>query len=207
MSRSRSRATAETRSFAGYERYVAHRLAERIPGPLAHGGAAALRLLPAARREPRSPLFRAARFLDVAATPAGRRYARLMEVFPVELRRELWADSRTAPTGPARAATTRRRGPATARPRDLPAGRSVAEGGPRVDGALAGAALAVPRPRGRRSRPRAAGFAEDARPRGKGRAPAGVRGGAAARGRRPRQDRLWRPARTLVQVRPTRRGA
>jgi asparagine synthase (glutamine-hydrolysing) len=82
--------------FAGYERYVAHRLAERIPGPLAHGGAAALRLLPAARREPRSPLFRAARFLDVAATPAGRRYARLMEVFPVELRRELWADSRTA---------------------------------------------------------------------------------------------------------------
>src|SRR6476469_5264588 len=82
--------------FAGYERYVAHRLAERIPAPLARGGAAALRVLPAARREPRSPLFRAARFLDVAATPTGRRYARLMEIFPVELRRELWADARTA---------------------------------------------------------------------------------------------------------------
>src|SRR3989454_9009692 len=46
-------------SFAGYERYIAHRLAERIPARVAQGGAAALRLLPAARREPRSSLFRA----------------------------------------------------------------------------------------------------------------------------------------------------
>ena len=46
-------------AFAGYERYIAHRLAERIPGRLAQGSAAALRLLPAARREPRSqPLSR-----------------------------------------------------------------------------------------------------------------------------------------------------
>lgn len=81
--------------FAGYERYIAHRLAERIPARLAQGGAAALRLLPAARGEPRSPLFRAARLLDVASTPVGRRYARLMEIFPAELRRELWADART----------------------------------------------------------------------------------------------------------------
>ena len=49
-----------------------------------------------ARREPRSPLFRAARFLGVAATPTGQRYARLMEVFSVELRRQLWADARLA---------------------------------------------------------------------------------------------------------------
>jgi asparagine synthase (glutamine-hydrolysing) len=83
-------------AFAGYERYIAHRLAERIPAPAAKAGAAALRLLPAARREPRSPLFRAARFFDVASTPAARRYARLMEVFPIELRRELWSDARLA---------------------------------------------------------------------------------------------------------------
>ena len=83
-------------AFAGYERYIAHRLAERIPGRLAQGSAAALRLLPAARREPRSSLFRATRFLDVASAPAGERYARLMEVFPVELRRELWSDARQA---------------------------------------------------------------------------------------------------------------
>jgi asparagine synthase (glutamine-hydrolysing) len=80
-------------SFAGYERYVATGLADRVPSPLAKSGAAALRLLPAARREPRSPLFRAARFLDVAATPAAERYARLMEVFPLRLRRSLWVDS------------------------------------------------------------------------------------------------------------------
>jgi asparagine synthase (glutamine-hydrolysing) len=83
-------------SFAGYERYVATALADRVPSPLAKSGAAALRLLPAARREPRSPLFRAARFLDVAATPAAERYTRLMEVFPLQLRRSLWLDSAQA---------------------------------------------------------------------------------------------------------------
>jgi asparagine synthase (glutamine-hydrolysing) len=79
-------------SFAGYERYIAEHLAEHVPGAAARGGAALLRLLPAARREPRSTLFRAARFLDVAGTPQSERYARLMEVFPLELRRELWLD-------------------------------------------------------------------------------------------------------------------
>jgi asparagine synthase (glutamine-hydrolysing) len=83
-------------SFAGYERYVAHRLAERVPTPVARAGAAALRLLPAARSEPRSALFRAARFLDAASTSPERRYARLMEVFPIELRRDLWADEQSA---------------------------------------------------------------------------------------------------------------
>src|SRR6185437_7786830 len=79
-------------SFAGYERYAAFALAERIPSPLAKAGGSTLRALPAARREPRSPLYRAARFLDVAATPAQARYARLMEVFPLEARQALWAD-------------------------------------------------------------------------------------------------------------------
>jgi asparagine synthase (glutamine-hydrolysing) len=79
-------------AFAGYERYIAHGLAARIPGPAARAGAATLRLLPAARREPRSTLFRTARFLDVAAADRGERYGRLMEVFPLDLRRSLWAD-------------------------------------------------------------------------------------------------------------------
>ena len=83
-------------SFAGYERYIAHGLAERVPGVAARTGAAAVRLVPAARREPRSTLFRAARFLDVAGTPRSERYARLMEVFPLELRRDLWLDPRHA---------------------------------------------------------------------------------------------------------------
>ena len=83
-------------SFAGYERYIAHRLADRVPAPAARAGAAALRLMPAARRDPRSLPFRCARFLDAASTPGERRYARLMEVFPIELRRELWSDGRLA---------------------------------------------------------------------------------------------------------------
>jgi asparagine synthase (glutamine-hydrolysing) len=83
-------------TFAGYERYVVTGLADRVPPSLAKSWAAALRLLPAARREPRSPLFRAARFLDVAATPAAERYTRLMEVFPLHLRRNLWTDSTQA---------------------------------------------------------------------------------------------------------------
>ena len=83
-------------AFAGYERYIAHGLARRVPVPAARLGAAALRLLPAARLEPRSGLYRTARFLDVAAAPGGERYERLMEVFPLELRRALWTDARFA---------------------------------------------------------------------------------------------------------------
>jgi asparagine synthase (glutamine-hydrolysing) len=79
-------------SFAGYERYVAHDLAGRVPARPARASARLLRLLPAARRSPRSPLFRAARLLEVAATPHPRRYTRLMEVFPLDLRRRLWAE-------------------------------------------------------------------------------------------------------------------
>src|SRR5262245_19070440 len=85
-------------AFAGYERYIAHELAGRVPRFVARAGAGALGVVPGARREPRSPLARAARLLDVAAAPAADRYTRLMEVFPLELRRELWADSDTART-------------------------------------------------------------------------------------------------------------
>jgi asparagine synthase (glutamine-hydrolysing) len=79
-------------AFAGYERYIAHGLAQRVPGVAARTGAAAIRLVPAARREPRSTLFRAARFLEVAGMPRRERYGRLMEVVPLETRRELWLD-------------------------------------------------------------------------------------------------------------------
>jgi asparagine synthase (glutamine-hydrolysing) len=83
-------------AFAGYERYIAHGLAERVPGVAARAGAAAVRLVPSARREPRSTLYRAARFLDIAGSPRRERYGRLMQVFPLELRRELWLDPRHA---------------------------------------------------------------------------------------------------------------
>ncbi len=82
--------------FGGYERYRAQELAARIPRGLAVLGAHALELLPQARRQPRSTLFRARRFLTVAAAPAPERYARLVEVFPLELRRALWTDEATA---------------------------------------------------------------------------------------------------------------
>jgi asparagine synthase (glutamine-hydrolysing) len=83
-------------AFGGYERYIAHGLAGRVPASAARAGARALRIAPAARREPRSALFRTARFLDVAAAAGGERYGRLMEVFPYELRRALWDDPRRA---------------------------------------------------------------------------------------------------------------
>src|SRR5579862_7386362 len=78
--------------FGGYERYRAHTLAGRVPSAAARLAVAA----PWGRREPRSTLFRARRFLDAAAQPPGERYARLVEVFPLELRRRLWTDEARA---------------------------------------------------------------------------------------------------------------
>jgi asparagine synthase (glutamine-hydrolysing) len=79
-------------AFAGYERYAAHEMAARVGRipVLPALGARVLRALPAGRREPRSPVFRAARFLEVSGAPPAARYGRLMEVFPLELRRRLW---------------------------------------------------------------------------------------------------------------------
>jgi asparagine synthase (glutamine-hydrolysing) len=93
-------------SFAGYERYAAFGLAERLPARASGAAATALRLLPAARAERRSPTFRAARLLEAAATPAAERYARIMEVFPADLRRRLLGEGAPsaellgAPPGP-----------------------------------------------------------------------------------------------------------
>jgi asparagine synthase (glutamine-hydrolysing) len=74
-------------SFGGYERYLAHRLAARLPGV---GAAAAAGVLRRLSSEPRSTATRAARFLETVAAPSAERYGRLMEIFPCELRAELW---------------------------------------------------------------------------------------------------------------------
>ena len=71
-------------SFGGYERYAAIALASRVP----RAAGAAARVLP--RGERRSRLARAARFLDLAAHEPQDRYAALMEVFPRDLRAQLW---------------------------------------------------------------------------------------------------------------------
>jgi len=83
-------------AFGGYDRYRALALAARVPRAAAVLGAGALGALPAARREPRSRLFRGRRFLEVAAQPPAARYGRLLEVFPYELRARLWSDESLA---------------------------------------------------------------------------------------------------------------
>ena len=85
-------------AFGGYERYRAHALAGRIPGPPAALGARLLGTLPQARRQPRSTLFRVRRLLEAAAAPRADRYGRLVEVFPLALRRRLWTDDALAHT-------------------------------------------------------------------------------------------------------------
>jgi len=79
-------------SFAGYERYAAMRLADRVPVPAASVGARFLRALPTGRRERRSPLYRTARFLEAASVPRAERYGRLMQVLSLQQRAELWTD-------------------------------------------------------------------------------------------------------------------
>ncbi len=86
-------------SFAGYERYAAMGLADRVPAPAASISAGLLRALPAGRRERRSPAFRAARFLEMAATPRAERYGQLMQVFALDERAALWTDEAKAEIG------------------------------------------------------------------------------------------------------------
>ncbi len=86
-------------SFAGYERYTAMGLAERVPAPAAAAGARLLRALPAGRGERRSPAFRAARLLEAATVPAAERYGQLMQVLTLNERRTLWSDDARAEIG------------------------------------------------------------------------------------------------------------
>ena len=85
-------------SFAGYERYAAHELARKIAVP---GAGLAARALRPFGKERRSTATRAARLFEAAAARPGERYGGLMEVFPAELRAELFEPSfvpRPAPT-------------------------------------------------------------------------------------------------------------
>ena len=87
-------------SFAGYERYAAMGLADRVPVPVAGAGSRLLRALPGGRRERRSTMFRAARFLEAASAPRAERYGRLMEVVSLSQRAELWSEEAKAEIGP-----------------------------------------------------------------------------------------------------------
>jgi asparagine synthase (glutamine-hydrolysing) len=94
-------------TFGGYERYRAHALAarlDRLPAAVPRMSARALRLLPSGRREPRSPAFRAARFLETSGLDAAERYGRLMEIFPAQLRAALWSEDALAELGAPRSA-------------------------------------------------------------------------------------------------------
>ena len=95
-------------AFGGYERYRAHALAARldraVPAGLLRAGARSLRALPAGRTELRSPVVRAARFLEAAGADRAERYGRLMEIFPASLRRALWTDDALAELGEPRTA-------------------------------------------------------------------------------------------------------
>jgi asparagine synthase (glutamine-hydrolysing) len=86
-------------SFAGYERYAAMQIATGIPAPVAALGGRMLRALPAGRRERRSPLYRMARLLEIAATPRAERYGRLMQVFSLGERAALWTPEAKAEIG------------------------------------------------------------------------------------------------------------
>jgi asparagine synthase (glutamine-hydrolysing) len=87
-------------SFAGYERYAAMRVADRVPSPVAAAGGRLLRALPSGRRERRSRTFRAARFLEAASAPRAERYGRLMEVVSLPQRAGLWTEDAKAVIGP-----------------------------------------------------------------------------------------------------------
>src|SRR5581483_9965 len=87
-------------SFAGYERYAAMGLADRVPAAVAAAGARLARALPGGRRERRSTTFRAARFLEAAAVPRAERYGELMQVFPLAARASLWTDEAKVGVGP-----------------------------------------------------------------------------------------------------------
>ena len=87
-------------SFAGYERYAAVRVADRVPTHVAAAGARLLRAFPGGRRERRSTMFRAARFLEAASAPRAERYGRLMEVLSLAQRAELWTQDAKTEIGP-----------------------------------------------------------------------------------------------------------
>jgi asparagine synthase (glutamine-hydrolysing) len=79
-------------SFAGYDRYLANRMAERVRTLPGAGTSARWlsRLLPDSP-DPRNRLRRAKRFLAVAAEPMQKRYARWVTYFTEEAKRRLYS--------------------------------------------------------------------------------------------------------------------
>jgi asparagine synthase (glutamine-hydrolysing) len=80
-------------SFAGYERYRAHRLADRmgrVPGLCRAASVVAGRLPDSI--DSRDRLRRARRFLTATRRPAAERYARWLTYFPPEAKRSLYSD-------------------------------------------------------------------------------------------------------------------
>ena len=178
-------------AFAGYERYAAHGLAGRVALP---GGAAlAARALRRARaRRSRARRAYRARPLPRGRGAAGRGALRAADGgLPGRAARRAAGSRRSsrAPTPAWRAARPaaapgHRRAPAARRPH-VPPRRPAAQGRHRLDGALARAALAAPRPPRASSSALVAARLAEARGRdGQGRAAARVRGRPAARGRR-----------------------
>jgi asparagine synthase (glutamine-hydrolysing) len=87
-------------SFAGYERYAAMGLADRVPAVAARAGSRLLHALPGRQSERRSTRHRTARFLDAAAVPRTERYGGLMQVFSLAERAALWTDDAREEMGP-----------------------------------------------------------------------------------------------------------
>jgi asparagine synthase (glutamine-hydrolysing) len=91
-------------AFAGYERYVALGLANRlavVPGA-ASLGARLLHAVQGASGEPRTSFARATRLLEAASRPAELRYGAFLELFPPQLRTGLWSGDVLDAIGPPR---------------------------------------------------------------------------------------------------------
>ena len=88
-------------SFAGYERYAAMGLADRVPASArgAAGAPAAARRCPPDGASGARRCSARARFLEAAAVPRAERYGQLMQVFTLDERAALWTDDAKAEIG------------------------------------------------------------------------------------------------------------
>ena len=169
--------------FGGYYTYAADLLADRF-APLARLARPAVERLPTSTSKA-SFDYKAKRFVRAAHLPPLERHHGWKEIFSADARTELTGRSATFdPVDVYRARYHETEGAdQLARLQDvdfgdLPRGRPAREDRPRVDGALAGGASAVPRPGRDELRVRAADEAQGARPVEEG---AAAQGGRAAR--------------------------
>ena len=193
--------------FGGYYTYAADLLADRF-APLARLARPAVERLPTSTSKA-SFDYKAKRFVRAAHLPPLERHHGWKEIFSADARTELTGRSATFdPVDVVPRALPRDRGrrPACAtagrRLRDLPRRRPAREDRPRVDGALAGSAGAVPRSSGYELCLRAADEAQGARPVEEGAAPQGGRAAPPARGRARQEARLLDPGGGMAARRP-----